>query len=250
MSRVTVIFLHRSQLGAAVCTNCSLRFVLFKPILLPDQSCPAWQLTPKENTFGSQRVSGSAQPVWLLGAMQGTRPAGETPSVPLATRVEVQGQFTNSAGHSPASSSEQSWGCFSQGRLHFLSVSKRKANGIVSLSPHCPGPTFPDSLFCCYLLFLVLFALSCSPACLLALTLSSTSPSWSTQESPSCGYTSHCFRLTPAETLQEAEMLGLVTKRSPTWCQQPIRVHLGRQVWVSGVRRFWGSKEGWAQWWL
>lgn len=117
-------------------------------------------------------------------------------------------------------------------------------------SPHCPGPKFPDSLFCCYLLFLVLFALSCSPACLLALTLSSTSPSWSTQESPSCGYTSHCFRLTPAETLQEAEMLGLVTKQSPTWCQQPIRVHLGRQVWVSGVRRFWGSKEGWAQWWL
>lgn len=193
--------------------------MLFKPLLLPDQSCPAWQLTPKENTFGSQRVLGSAQPVWLLGAMQGTRPAGETPSVPLAARVEVQGQLTNSAGHSPASSSEQSWGCFSQGRLHFPSVSKRKADGIVS--PHSPGPKVPDSLFwgCCYPLFLVLFALSCSPACLLALTLSSTSPSQSTYEFPSCGYTSHCFRLTPAGTLQElrAEMLGLVTKRSPTW---------------------------------
>lgn len=90
-------------------------------------------------------MSGSAQPVWLLGAMQGTRPAGETPSVPLATRVEVQGQFTNSAGHSPASSSEQSWGCFSQGRLHFLSVSKRKANGIVSLSP-LPRSQIPRQL--------------------------------------------------------------------------------------------------------
>lgn len=78
--------------------------MFFKPLLLSDQSCPARQLAPKENTFGSQRVLGSAQPVWLLGAMQGTRPAGETPSVPLAARVEVQGQFTNTARglHPPA----------------------------------------------------------------------------------------------------------------------------------------------------
>lgn len=78
--------------------------MFFKPLLLSDQSCPARQLAPKENTFGSQRVLGSAQLVWLLGAMQGTRPAGETPSVPLAARVEVQGQFTNTARglHPPA----------------------------------------------------------------------------------------------------------------------------------------------------